>query len=131
VAKWIPESAIIAMHRELLAEHGGLAASIDRNKLGSTIARPQNLEAYTKSPPSLFELSAAYGYGFARNHCFTDGNKRIALASIDVFLIRNGLELVADEADAANIIEELAAGEISESELSKWIEANTQELLQS
>lgn len=57
MAKWIPESAIIAMHGELLAEHGGLAGPIDEDKLGSTLARPQNLEAYSASPPSLFELA--------------------------------------------------------------------------
>ena len=115
----------------LLAEHGGLTGPVDRNQLESTLARTQNLEAHTKSPPSLFELSAAYGYGFAKYRCFADGNKGIALAAIDVFLIRNGSELVAEEADAANVIEELSAGEISESELTQWIAANTQELAQS
>lgn len=131
MAKWIPKSAIIVMHGELLAEHGGLAGLIDENKLESTLARPQHLETYSTPPPSLFELAATYGYGLVKNHCFSDGNKRIALTSIDVFLIMNEFELVAEEADAVNIIEELAAGEISESELAKWIETNSQKISQS
>jgi len=127
VAKWIPESAIVAMHGQLMAEHGGLAGPIDQDKLNSTLARPQNLEAYSTSSPSLFELAAAYGFGFAKNHCFADGNKRIALSAIDVFLIRNGFELAAGEAEAASIIQGLAAGEMSEPELAAWIEAYSQE----
>jgi death-on-curing protein len=67
---------------------------------------------------------SAYGFGFAKNHCFTDGNKRIRLVAIDVFLQLNGYELIAEEAEAAIVIEGLAAGEMSEDELANWIEHN-------
>ena len=61
----------------------------------------------------------------AKNHCFKDGNKRISLAAIDVFLQLNGYELLAKEADAVFVIESLAAGNITEEELARWIEANS------
>jgi len=54
-----------------------------------------------------------------------DGNKRIALAVIDVFLRMNGLELAAAETDAVDTVLRLAAGEISEDDLARWIEANS------
>lgn len=114
------------MHGELLAEHGGLAGPVDEDKLGATLARPQQLETYANPAPSLFQLAASYGFGFAKNHCFKDGNKRITLVVIDVFLALNGFELVAAEADAVITIEALAAGDISEDELADWIETNTQ-----
>ena len=126
MARWIPESAIRVMHGELMAEHGGLAGPVDEDKLGATLARPQQLETYSNPAPSLFQLAASYGCGFAKNHCFKDGNKRIALVAIDVFLALNGFELVAAEADAVITIEGLAAGDISEDELARWIEANAQ-----
>jgi len=47
-------------------------------------------------------LAAAYGFALARGHGFPDGNERVALAVIDVFLRMNGLELTAKEADAAD-----------------------------
>jgi death-on-curing protein len=126
VAQWIPERAILTIHKDLLAEHGGLAGPTNQNLLGATLARLQQLENYSSPPPTVFQLAAAYGYGFARNHCFSDGNKRIALAAIDVFLIINGLELVASEAEAVVTINDLAAGELTESDLAEWIENNSQ-----
>ena len=53
---------------------------------------------------------AAYGYALARGHCFTDGNKRVALVVIDVFLRMNGSELTASEPDAVVTLQALAAG---------------------
>ena len=100
MAQWIPSKAIQAIHSELLAEHGGLDGPVNKDKLSSTLARPQQLENYNNTPRSLFQFAASYGFGFAQKHCFVDGNKRIALASIDVFLILNGWELVADEVEA-------------------------------
>lgn len=93
--------------------------------LDSTLARPQQLEVYAKPEPTIFQLAVSYGFGFARNHCFSDGNKRVALVSIDVFLQLNGYELIAGEVDAALTIEDLAAREISEEMLAEWIEANS------
>lgn len=116
------------MHDELLREHGGLGGTIDEGALESILARPQNLVAYKNPvPPTIFELAASYGFGFARNHCFADGNKRIALVSIDVFLEMNGFELVAEEIPAVETIKMLAAGEINETQLCEWIQANSEE----
>lgn len=116
------------MHGELLREHGGLDGTINEGALESTLARPQNLVAY-KNPasPTIFDLAASYGFGFARNHCFADGNKRIALVSIDVFLEMNGFELAAEEIEAVETIKMLAAGEINEEQLSEWIQKNSRE----
>ena len=69
-------------------------------------------------------MAASYGFGFARNHCFPDGNKRLALVSIDVILQVNEYELCADEADAVAVIRELASGDISEADLANWITEN-------
>ena len=124
--RWLPKSAIVAIHGELLAEHGGLSGPVNDDLLGSTLARPQQLETYGDPPPDIFQLAASYGFGFAKNHCFKDGNKRVSLVAIDVFLELNGYELVAEEADAVFIIESLAAGSVSEEELSLWIKDNSQ-----
>ena len=123
--RWIPESAVRAIHAELIAEHGGLAGPVKEDMPGATLARPTQLETYSDVPASLFQYAAAYGFGFAKNHCFTDGNKRISLAAIDVFLQLNGYELVAEEAEAAIIIQDLAAGDMTEDELTHWIKINT------
>jgi death-on-curing protein len=119
---WLDSREIRAIHAALIAEHGGPGGVRDVGLPESALARAQNLIAY--GSPSLADLAAAYGFGLARNHPFLDGNKRIALAAIAVFLDTNSYELVAEQADAVHIILKLAAGELSESELSAWIAAN-------
>ena len=121
---WVPLRAAISIQGELIAEHGGLAGPPRHGDLEAALGRPVNLHAYAESPPSLPRLAAAYGFALARGHCFPDGNKRVALAIIDVFLRMNGLALTADETDAVVTIQALAAGELTEEELAEWIAAN-------
>ncbi len=116
---WIPIEAICAMHLELIAEHGGLPGIRDQGLLESALARPRNLWAYEK--PTLFDLAAAYGFGLAKNHGFVDGNKRIALAAIDVFLRINGYHLTATEADAVATIRRLAESKLNQAGLAAWV----------
>jgi len=118
---WVPLRAVIAIQGELIAEHGGLAGPPRQGDLEAALGRPVNLQAYAESPPSLPRLAAAYGFALARGHCFPDGNKRVALAIIDVFLRMNGLALTADEMDAVMTIQALAAGELTEDQLAEWI----------
>ncbi|MCU7922892.1 MAG: type II toxin-antitoxin system death-on-curing family toxin [Candidatus Thiodiazotropha sp. (ex Dulcina madagascariensis)] len=114
------------MHAELPQEHGGLDGPVDENALGAALARPKQLEHYSNPTATLSQLAAAYGFGFAENHCFRDGDKRVALVAVDVFLQMNGYELVASEVEAAVTFQALAAGEFDESQLAEWIVRNMQ-----
>jgi death on curing protein len=122
---WVPLRSVIAIQGELIAEHGGLAGPPRQGDLEAALGRPVNLHAYSESPPSLPRLAAAYGFALARGHCFPDGNKRVALAVMDVFLRMNGIELTATEMDAVDTIQALAAGDFSEEQLAEWIAANS------
>ena len=113
-----------AIHTELIREHGGVPGPPRDSALESTLARPQQFLNYADSAPSIFKLAATYGFGLAKNHCFPDGNKRLALAVIDVFLQLSGFELTAREEDAVLTIRSLAAGDLSEADLANWIEKN-------
>ena len=122
---WVPLRAVVAIQGELIAEHGGLSGPPRQGDLEAALGRPVNLHAYSETPPSLPRLAAAYGFALARGHCFPDGNKRVALAVIDVFLRMNGLALTADETDAVSTIQSLAAGDLTEEHLADWIAANS------
>jgi death-on-curing protein len=126
--RWLSVEAVRAMHRELIAEHGGLPGPAKPGLLEAALARPGSRLAYAEDPPSLAELAAACGFGLARAHAFPDGNKRIALAAIDAFLQLNGKELTASEADAVSTIRALAAGELSEKALAAWIDRHSEAL---
>lgn len=112
------------MHAELIAEHGGRDGIRDAGLLSSALARPRNKRAYGASS-SIFELAAAYGVAITRNHPFVDGNKRIALAVVYVFLEMNGYRLEAPEVDAVEAMLAIAAREWTEKELSAWLKKHS------
>jgi len=89
-------------------------------ELEAAQGRPQHQHRSARAT-ALERLAAAYGYSLARNPCFADSNARIALAVIDVFLRLNGRELVAEEVDASAMIQSLAAGELTEEQLPRWL----------
>jgi death-on-curing protein len=124
---WLDRRDIDLFHGHLLQRYGGLGGAPDEGAVESTLARPLNLLAYEPNS-TIFDLAASYGYGFARNHCFPDGNKRVALAAMDVFLMINGFDLNADEAEAVVILNAVAAGSTSQEELSAWLAARSSQL---
>ncbi len=121
---WLNQREIEYFLELTIAEDGGLRGPVNDGPLQSTLARPRHLLAYNPGA-SIHQLAAAYGFGFARNHCFADGNKRVALNAIDVFLICNGVEFAANEAEAVVMIRAVAAGEVDEDTLATWIENNS------
>jgi death on curing protein len=117
--EWLDLNIVLDFHAEQLALFGGADGIRDLGLLESALARPQNKYAYGET--DLAALAAAYGFGIARNHPFVDGNKRTALASMIVFLNLNGLDLDAPQEAATAIVLALAAGEIGEDVLMRWI----------
>ena len=117
--RWISKPALLLLHAESLAEHGGSPGLRDEGLLDSALARPQNLLAYGE--PDAAALAAAYGSGVARNHPFIDGNKRAALLSIGLFLHLNGWRLTASQADTTRTMLALAAGNLPEDTLADWL----------
>lgn len=115
---WVTIDVAMAAHAEQLAEHGGGEGVRDASLLESAMARPQNLVAYGQ--PDACALAAAYAYGIARNHPFVDGNKRTAAVVSETFLMLNGYELTASDAELVVAFVDLAAGELSEDELEAW-----------
>jgi death-on-curing protein len=116
--KWVRDNSALAIHDEQISEHGGLAGVRDQSLLLSALARPRNLAAYGK--PDLADLAAAYATGIARNHAFLDGNKRTAWVVAEVFLLKNGQELTANDHDGVEVMLAVADGSMSEPKLAAW-----------
>lgn len=116
---WLDAAVLRAVHEEQLAEHGGASGTRDEGLFESALARPRNLAAY--GSPDAAALAAAYGWGLARNHPFVDGNKRTAFVAIELCLLLNGQQLVADDAACVLTTLALAAGELTEDELAAWL----------
>ncbi len=69
-------------------------------------------------------MAAAYAFSLAKNHALVDGNKRIAFMTMVASLRKNGVRFAPDQAQATAIIMSLAAGEVSEESLTRWIRDN-------
>lgn len=117
--EWLEVGIVLDFHSEQLALFGGPDGIRDIGLLESALARPVNKFAYGER--DITALAAAYGFGIARNHPFIDGNKRTALASMIVFLGLNGMDLDAPQEAVTAIILSMAAGEVSEDLLARWL----------
>jgi len=89
--KHLTVEAVKAIHREVLAAHGGAAGIRDETLLESAVAAPQAAMMGQPLISDPLEIAAAYLFYICRNHPFLDGNKRTALAACLVFLEENGL----------------------------------------
>jgi death-on-curing protein len=110
---WIDERDTLALHDRLLALHGGAVGLRDDGLLKSALARPQQHFAYAESP-DIVDMAAAYMGGIVRNHPFLDGNKRTGFVVGVLFLELNGYRFSASEEDAAQVVLELASGNLDE-----------------
>ena len=110
---------------------GHLVTGIDVQTLRS-VSRTDLLDSALHAPqagfgdeefyPNIFDKAAVLCSRIALNHPLPDGNKRLAWVSLVMFCDRNGFELRVERPQAVACIVELAAGNVSEEELSNWIQ---------
>lgn len=117
--RWVDQNALLLLHGESLAEHGGGEGLRDAGRLESALVRPLNLA--NCGSPDHAGLAASYGAGLAKNHPFVDGNKRAAFLAAGLFLYLNGWRLQASQAVATLAMLAVASGEISEPEFASWL----------
>jgi death on curing protein len=119
---WLDVGEVIDMHAEQLAMFGGPEGIRHRGLLELAVLR--SISQWSDGQTDMAALAAGYAFGLARNHAFVDGNKRIAFHAMMVFLRGNDIPFAPDPAHATSIILSLAAGEVSEESLTRWIRDN-------
>ena len=112
--------AVLAIHEEQLAVHGGGAGLRDGALLESALARPRNRLAYDPGA-DCGALAADYAFGVARNRPFVGGNKRTAYVAMELCLALDGYRLVASDGDALLTMLALASGDMDDVEFATWI----------
>lgn len=118
--RWVRSDLVYAVHDMQLARHGGLDGVRDKNSVESALSRPEQLHACSQPPSDAAQLAAAYAYGLARNHGFSDGNKRTAWVVARVFLADNDIRLAFSEIDAIRAMQAVAGGLLDEQQLAAW-----------
>jgi len=119
--KFLSLFQILALHRQIVASSGGSHGIRDIGALESALAQPQMTFSQEELYPTLYEKAAALVHSLAMNHPFVDGNKRVAHAAMEIFLLLNGYEIQASVDEQEDLFLQLARGQISREELAKWI----------
>jgi death-on-curing protein len=128
VIDWLTTADVLAIHDQLIAEHGGADGIRDVTLLESALSRPQQLSAYGQPKPDMAALAAAYAFGIAKNHAFADGNKRTSAVVTEAFLRLNGLSLTATDIEIVQTWSDLGAGLVTEPDLIDWLRQKTVKL---
>lgn len=89
--------------------------------LEGAVARPAASAFGADAYPTLREKAAALLHSLARNHPFTDGNKRTATIGTLFMLRVNGARVIWDQAEALEVIVQAAEGRVSAEALAAWL----------
>lgn len=122
--KYLSIFQIIELHEQLIEQSGGIHGIRDFNGLESAIAQPEMTFGGEDLYPKLTQKAATLAYSLCMNHPFVDGNKRVAHAAMEIFLVLNGYELNASIDEQENLFLDLAKGRISREKLTEWLEIN-------
>lgn len=118
---WIRRDTVLAIHEAQIAEHGGLLGLRDAGLLDSALARPRIVGASAEFQRNVPALGARYAIAVIRSHPFIDGNKRVGLVLLELFLNLNGYDLETTDEESFGAIIALAAGKISDDEFIAWV----------
>ena len=120
-----PLDAILDGHRRLIELYGGAPGIRDPGGIEASLARVQQIAAYTEGHQTIFDMAAAIGFGMTRiHHPFVDGNKCVAFYATFSTLWMNGWRLDVAERDAAEMMEQVAMGGVEEQAFVSWLRSN-------
>jgi len=119
--KRLSQETIVAMHSELIEQSGGLDGIRDNNMLDASVNSPFHTFGGQYLYPTLQAMAAHLAFSLIKNHPFLDGNKRIGILSMLVFLDINNLPVICTDDELVTIGLGLAESTITESELIEWI----------
>ena len=115
-----------------------LLASDENFKTNSTIRDKNLLESAVNNPfqtffgedlyKTIFDKAAQLAYGLTKNHGFVDGNKRVAVHSMLVYLYINDYETDFSQEELVEIGMNLAENKLSAENLSKLLSERTFQL---
>ena len=108
----------LELHAQLLKRFGGTSGVRDMGLLESALVRPQ-----TGYYDTLSMQAAALLQSLCQNHCFVDGNKRVAFASTAIFLRMNGYRLIVSADDGESfLIEKVIKRRLAIEDIATWLE---------
>lgn len=120
--RYLTADEVITLYQRVMQQSGGLIGIRNIAGLESAVMQPRATFDGNELYSSLVEKAAVLAFSRIRNHPFIDGNKRIGHAAMEVFLLLNGYEIRADIDEQEQIILGVAAGGITQEQLTSWLQ---------
>lgn len=119
--KRLSKEQILMLHTQLIAQTGGSDGVRDYNLLESAIETPFQSFNGEELYPTIQSKGARLGYGLIKNHCMIDGNKRIGIHAMLVFLALNGIALKYTQKELYEMVLAVADGSLEYEDMLQWI----------
>ena len=116
---------VIAIHSELIRQIGGSPGIRDENLLDMSVNAPFQTFGGFDLYPTLIDKAAHLTYSLIKNHPFLDGNKRIGVTVMIIFLKANGIEITCTNEELAVLGWGLADSSINKTDLVEWITSHS------
>ena len=117
----ISENQALLMHARLTQLTGGDPGIRDRGLLDSALAGAYQTFGGVELYPTIEEKGARIGHSLISNHAFLDGNKRIGILVMMVFLEVNGAPIEPPVPEVARVGLAVAGGEMDYEALLDWV----------
>lgn len=122
--RFLKLSEVLELHRQIISQTGGSMGILHLGGLESALAQPRMTFAGSDLYPTIAEKASALGYSLIQNHPFIDDNKRTGHAAMEVFLVLNGLEILAPLSEQEEVILQLAPGEMERDGFTTWLQTH-------
>jgi death-on-curing protein len=119
--RYLTLGEVLELHRLIIARWGGVAGVRDLGALESAVAQPRMSFGGSDLYSDIVEKAAALCFSLVQNHPFVDGNKRVAHASMETFLLLNGCEIHASVDEQEQVMLAVASGALSRDGLTGWL----------
>lgn len=119
--KHLSKEQMMYLHSMAVKKTGGLDGIRDEGLLDSALNSPFQSFAGEELYPSIQAKAARLGFSIIKNHPFLDGNKRIGMLAMMVFLEINGIQLECSDEDIVDIGLGIASGKYEDEHIIDWI----------
>ena len=118
----ISKEQVFKIHTSLIKETGGIDGIRDENLLDSALNSPFQIFDTKDLYPEISDKAAQLSFSIIKNHPFLDGNKRIGVHIMLVFLTLNNIKLLYSQKELIDLGLKIADSSFSRDDIKNWIE---------
>jgi len=125
---YLTPEQVLFIHHRIIEETGGSHGIRDISLLQSAVARPESSFDGKDLYTDLVTKAASLMHSIIKNHPFVDGNKRTAITSASIFLLRNGFRVNASNRELERFTLNVASKDVELNEIAEWFKKHTKKV---